>query len=297
MRTSSVAALALALVVTADVAPARAQVQQGGTPTAAIAARNAEFMAAFGRGDAAAIAALYSEDGQALPPNGATVSGRAALAGMWKGAIDMGLTGVTLETLELHPGGDMATEVGRYRLATADGAVADEGKFIVLWKRVGGTWYLHRDIWNSDRAAARPADAVVAPPAPAFVDRLRAVHRAANYVDALLAADLLAPDVEWWAAGDSTRLPWAGTRRGADGIRDFSRVLGRHMRYTAFAMREYVVGADQVAVTIDAGGTARATGRPFASAVVRLYDVRDGRIVRVRSFYDTDAYARAMAVP
>jgi hypothetical protein len=25
----------------------------------------------------------------------------------------------------------------------------DEGKYVVVWKRVGGQWKLHRDIWTS----------------------------------------------------------------------------------------------------------------------------------------------------
>lgn len=40
--------------------------------------------------------------------------------------------------------------------------------------------------------------------------------------------------------------------------------------------------------------TRAARGGSFASEVVRVYDFRDGKIVRVRSFYDTGAYAWAM---
>lgn len=132
------------------------------------------------------------------------------------------------------------------------------------------------------------------PSEPRNLTLLKQVHRAPRYTHALLEADLVARDVEWWVAGDSVRLPWAGTRRGVSGIDSFSRILGQHMRYEGFEVREYVVTEDRIAVVIYAHGTARATGKPFASEVVRVYDFRDGKIVRVRSFYDTDAYARAM---
>jgi len=33
------------------------------------------------------------------------------------------------------------------------GQVADEIKYIVVWKHEGGEWKLHRDIWNSSRPA------------------------------------------------------------------------------------------------------------------------------------------------
>lgn len=148
---------------------------------------------------------------------------------------------------------------------------------------------------SAECAPPRPTPpAVVNPPEPRHVTLLKQVHRAPRYTRALLEADLVAPDVEWWVAGDSVRLPWAGTRRGVTGIDDFSRILGQHMRYAGFEVREYLIAENRVAVVIYAHGTARATGRSFASEVVRVYDFRDGKIVRVRSFYDTGAYAWAM---
>lgn len=40
-------------------------------------------------------------------------------------------------------------------MKTKDGTVADRGKYIVVWKRVGGKWLLHRDIWNTSMPAAK----------------------------------------------------------------------------------------------------------------------------------------------
>jgi ketosteroid isomerase-like protein len=36
-----------------------------------------------------------------------------------------------------------------------DGKVADRGKYVVIWKRVGGEWKLHRDIWTTSLPAAK----------------------------------------------------------------------------------------------------------------------------------------------
>lgn len=143
-------------------------------------------------------------------------------------------------------------------------------------------------------AASRHASLASAIVEAAHVTALKEVHKAPSYTTALRAANMVAEDVEWWVAGDSVTLPWAGTRRGTAGIDDFSRVLGRHMRYAGFEVREYIVTPTQVAALIFAHGTARATGKPFASEVVRIYDFENGKIKRVRSFYDTGAYARAM---
>jgi uncharacterized protein (TIGR02246 family) len=129
---------------------------------AAIEEQNAKFGEAVRAGDTAAIGALYSEDGAVLPPNAAKVSGRAAVAAFWGDVVAAGIGSAVLTTEEVaFTGGDIATEVGSALLSAKDGSVADEAKYVVVWKRVDGAWLLHRDIWNSNRPAAPPP----APPA------------------------------------------------------------------------------------------------------------------------------------
>ncbi|HET9263878.1 MAG TPA: SgcJ/EcaC family oxidoreductase [Vicinamibacterales bacterium] len=117
-----------------------------------IEAGNREFMAAFAKRDAAAVAALYTDGGQLLPPNSEVVRGHEAIREFWQGAMTRGLTGATLETVDVDASGETAVEVGRYRLTAGD-AEADHGKYIVVWKNVDGRWKLHRDIWNTSKGA------------------------------------------------------------------------------------------------------------------------------------------------
>jgi uncharacterized protein (TIGR02246 family) len=119
----------------------------------AILAGNEKLMAAAGRGDAAAMAALYTENGQVLPPNSDAVSGRPAIQSFWQGAIQMGIKAVKLETLEVEGYGTTANEVGKFTLQGEGGRVVDSGKYVVIWKQEAGQWKLHRDIWNSSRPA------------------------------------------------------------------------------------------------------------------------------------------------
>jgi ketosteroid isomerase-like protein len=56
---------------------------------------------------------------------------------------------LTLTTLEVEAHGDTAHEVGTWAVKGADGAAVDTGRYIVIWKKEGGAWRLHRDIWNS----------------------------------------------------------------------------------------------------------------------------------------------------
>jgi uncharacterized protein (TIGR02246 family) len=119
----------------------------------AILAVNSTFVAAFGRGDAAGVAALYTENGQLLPSNSDVITGKPAIQAFWQSVMDMGVKGGTLETVEVEGTGDTAHEVGRYTLLAEGGQVIDTGKYVVIWHQEAGQWKLHRDIWNSSRPA------------------------------------------------------------------------------------------------------------------------------------------------
>lgn len=117
--------------------------------TQSISTVNRQFEAAFDAGDAAAVAEVYTEDGQILPPNYEPMSGKPAIQAFWQGAMDMGIVAAKLETVELDVLGDTAVEVGKGTLFAAGDQVADEAKYIVVWKREKGEWRWDRDIWNS----------------------------------------------------------------------------------------------------------------------------------------------------
>ena len=119
----------------------------------AIAVVNASFMELFGKGDAAAIAELYTEGGQFIPPNSDFVTGKAAIQTTFQGLMDQGIKSLKLETIEIEDYGDTASEVGRYTLKDANGKVLDHGKLVVIWKQEGDQWKLHRDIINSSQPA------------------------------------------------------------------------------------------------------------------------------------------------
>jgi len=115
---------------------------------------NRQFEQRFASGDARGIASLYTMDGSVLPPGATTQQGTEAIAAFWKMAMDMGIKGVQLETVQLEAEGDSAIEIGRYTLAGAGGQQIDQGKYLVVWKKQSGQWRLHRDIWNSNQSPA-----------------------------------------------------------------------------------------------------------------------------------------------
>jgi uncharacterized protein (TIGR02246 family) len=120
----------------------------------AIAVANESFMAAFKRGDAAGLAALYTENGQVMPPNGDFVAGKGAIQSFWQAVMDMGIQEAKLEIVEVEAHGDTAIEISTFTLHGEGGQVLDKGKYVVIWKREEGQWKLHRDIFNSSMPAS-----------------------------------------------------------------------------------------------------------------------------------------------
>jgi len=122
---------------------------------AGIEAASRKFEAAAAKGDGAAIAALYTADAMLLPPNSDAIKGSTAISDFWKAAVGAGVV-VKFTIIEVSADGDAAHEVGTYAMETPDGKPLDRGKYLVVWKREGGQWKLHRDIWNSNLPGPQP---------------------------------------------------------------------------------------------------------------------------------------------
>ena len=143
----------IALLVSVMMAALTAFAQEKGGAKEAIAAANKAFEAAHLKGDAAALAAQYTEGGQLLWEDRPIISGRKNIEAEW--AKDMGGPGrkAKLTTLEVEEHGDWAYEVGMFDVTAPDGKVVYDGKYICIWKRENGKWKIHRDIGNKNGAA------------------------------------------------------------------------------------------------------------------------------------------------
>ena len=127
-------------------------------PAAAESAREAiekgsgAWTGAFNAGDAAGIAALYSENGKLLPPDATQVEGRQAIQNTFQGWIDDGYTNISFDLLEIEESGELAYEVGNFSVdyPVENGQTATAtGNYLVVWKREGdGVWRMYRDTWN-----------------------------------------------------------------------------------------------------------------------------------------------------
>lgn len=111
--------------------------------------RLAEAVAAH---DARRAAALYTDDARLIPQGGPACNDPDAIAAFFAGAFANGVVGARFITGEVEGDDAQATEIGRYELYAAPNGErirVAEGRYLVVWRKVGGAWRMHRDMFNT----------------------------------------------------------------------------------------------------------------------------------------------------
>jgi uncharacterized protein (TIGR02246 family) len=122
-----------------------------------IRALDQQWVAAVQAKDAAASAGFYAADGALLAANAPMAKGTAAVTAAWQGLLGLKNVNLTFAPTEIvvSGSGDMAYDIGTYALGfdSDNGPVKDEGKYVVVWKKVDGGWKVAADIFNSNGPA------------------------------------------------------------------------------------------------------------------------------------------------
>lgn len=109
---------------------------------------------ALRKGDAASVAAFYSEDALLMPANRPYVVGRKAIKESFAEEFAANReSGVTLELDELDVGvsGSLAWRTGTFLGTGPDGKPQGSGKFLQVWeKQADGLWQITHSIYNFD---------------------------------------------------------------------------------------------------------------------------------------------------
>ena len=107
--------------------------------------------ASFQRGDADAIASLYTDDAELFVPGAPVIEGKRAIRDAWSGIVGRGGNRVAIDVREVQESGDMAFDTGHFTATDPDGSTLNTGKWIVIWKRdASGAWSIHRDFMHWD---------------------------------------------------------------------------------------------------------------------------------------------------
>lgn len=105
--------------------------------------------------------------------------------------------------------------------------------------------------------------------------------------------DLLDEDVDWTFNGRSEDIPFGGRWQGKAKMMDFFQTVGATCDVLEFGPNEVISFGEHVLSLGHERVRVRATGRVFESDWAHLFQVIDGRVVRLREFYDTAAIAEA----
>ena len=120
--------------------------------SAAIQRLGRQFSAAYMRGDAAAMANLYTSDAVIAPERSEWITGREAIARYWTLGPGRRITRHVLTPNRIVVDGEHAYDYGTYEIAgERDGLSGgpSRGKYVVVWRREQGGWRMQLDMWNS----------------------------------------------------------------------------------------------------------------------------------------------------
>jgi ketosteroid isomerase-like protein len=103
--------------------------------------------------------------------------------------------------------------------------------------------------------------------------------------------ELAAEDIEWILPGKDW--PLAGTYRGHAGLAELVKKESDTIEMSLSEPREFVAQGDRVLVVGAAKGFIKATNKPFEDEWIFAITVRNGKLVGIREYIDTQAMARA----
>jgi uncharacterized protein (TIGR02246 family) len=162
------AALALAACQKAET-PEQASMRmaaESDSAKTAITAAVARYTTFLNANQADSMAALFMDGGMMMPPNAKAVTGRDSIRAYLTRDPMPPASHITLMTVEVAANGPIAIERGTYNFTLpAQGhtpAVNSNGKYLVHWHKMNGTWQIAAQMYSDDA----PAMPMPMPPAP-----------------------------------------------------------------------------------------------------------------------------------
>jgi uncharacterized protein len=100
------------------------------------------------------------------------------------------------------------------------------------------------------------------------------------------------PEVVW---EDADEMPDARTYRGFEEVRRFMESFGRHWETLRFEPQRLVEEGDRVLVDVRVVGRGRVSGAEVDARLTHVFDMRELKVIRVRTFFDRDQAAAALS--
>jgi len=109
-----------------------------------------------------------------------------------------------------------------------------------------------------------------------------------KYMPAVL--DTLSDDVDWQSPVTRTQpdeISWSKPRKGREEVGLFFKEMAEKVHPDKLEPLEITAQGDRVVVEGKNRGTVRSTGKPYEHDWVMIFTVRQGKIVRMRHYYDS----------
>jgi ketosteroid isomerase-like protein len=114
----------------------------------------AKFVAAFNGKQIDTIIGTYADNSVFMPPNAPMLRGREPLKSFFDDIFRRGATDLKMESETVVGHGPLAYQAGTYSMMYADpskvASVRDRGKYLLVLRRMSGTWRTEYTIWASD---------------------------------------------------------------------------------------------------------------------------------------------------
>ncbi len=110
-----------------------------------------DLCTAFNTGNYDQAAALFSSEGQFMPPQRESATGPRAIERLLRQLGEAGYGDLRLETQRVDRSSDTAIETGSYTVVIRQEngtVIADRGKYLHAWRRIGA-WLLIANAWSS----------------------------------------------------------------------------------------------------------------------------------------------------
>ena len=124
------------------------------------------WLASYNSGDVETIVAMYADDAILMAPGYPAAVGHDAIRELITtdsaGARAAGVTLNAVDNDTVGASGDLAWHSGSYTVNDNAGTAVDSGNYMEVQQNIDGKWLIIRDIYNSDRPKAPPADAAPA---------------------------------------------------------------------------------------------------------------------------------------
>lgn len=121
----------------------------------AIQAAEDRLAQALASRNVATLLTRYTDDIHLMPHGTPTLVGKVAVGTYFEEVFRLGICGAQFETVSVEGAGDEAREIGRYTLYAGpsqdERVVAQQGRYLVIWRKVGGEWLLHWDMFNAEQ--------------------------------------------------------------------------------------------------------------------------------------------------